>query len=434
MESSSSLTLLNYLTLVSNALRAHRELQGQWVTAELSDVQVRGGHCYMELIEKNEVGSTMAKIRATIWSSTYLRVRHKFISETGGELRAGLKVRLNGSVNHHSAYGLSFNVADIDPSYTLGGDLERIRREILQKLQTMGIINENKELKMPMVPQRVAVISAPGAAGYGDFMAQLDNNAEGYVFYTHLFPAVMQGEKTASSVLAALERVETMGKLWDCVVIIRGGGATNDMTGFDNFELAQRVCTFPIPVIVGIGHERDRCVLDEIANVRCKTPTAVAEYLLSTMREAWTTVYNTLTSIVREATLRIEGEKRHLAQLGVSIPSAVRQQLEKENLRLANFTKSIPLAAGAITVREKTRLQSYANSLRPATDNAMMRERRKLESLEKLTCVLSPVNTLKRGYSITRVGGKALRDASQAVPGTEIETQLADGKIISKIQ
>lgn len=433
MAEDTTISLYQLATHLGNAIRTNPSLQNVWVTAELSDLQVRGGHCYTDLIEKNELGQTVAKIRAMIWASNYYGLSNKFYAGTGSQLKGGIKVRVRGSVTHHQLYGASFTIADIDPQYTVGGDLERLRREILAALQKHEVINQNKECKLSIAPQRIAIISSPGAAGYGDFMRVLTENPEGFKFYPVLFPSTMQGEKTAPEVIAALGRIATNMELFDCVVIIRGGGATTDMNGFDNFDLAYSICTFPLPVIVGIGHERDRCVLDEIACVRCATPTAVAAFLLDRVREAWRHTSGLINAIIHEATLRVEGEKRHLAQIETTVPATVRQILDRENLRISNYAKAIPLAAGNLTVRERTRLESYRSSLPSLIANVLGRASERLKSYESVLSVLSPDNTLKRGYSITRVDGKAVRSASQLLSGTKIETILSEGIIHSTV-
>lgn len=433
MEEENVISLYQLATQLGNVIRLSPQLQNVWVTAELSDLQVRGGHCYTELVEKNEAGQNVARIRAMIWSSSYHGIASKFYGGTGSQLKGGIKVKVRGSISHHQLYGASFTINDIDPQYTVGGDLERLRREILANLQKSGIINDNKECKLPVAPQRIAVISAPGAAGYGDFMRILTENPEGFRFYPVLFPSTMQGDKAAPEVMKALKSISSHQERFDCVVIIRGGGATMDMNGFDNFQLARDICMFPLPVIVGIGHERDRCVLDEIACVRCATPTAVAGFLLDRVRDAWNRTTGLINAITREATLRVEGEKRHLAQLETAVPATVRQILDRENLRLDNFTKAIPLAAGNLTVRERTRLEACRANLPALVANVISRASERLKSYESLISVLSPVNTLKRGYSITRIAGKAVRSASQLSPGTKIETVLSEGIIHSTV-
>lgn len=424
------ITLLEFATRIKRRVASAPEIANQWVMAELSDVNRRGGHCYLELVQKNEGGSTVAKMRATIWAGNYARIAARFRAGAGRELAGGLKVMLYGSASFHEAFGLSFNVIDIDPAYTMG-DIERIRREIMAQLTKEGVAEVNRSLLFPQAPQRIAVISAPGAAGYGDFCNQLAANAEGLVTYPHLFAAVMQGEKTAPSVLGALDRIEMTVDLWDCVVIIRGGGSTTDLNGFDNLELARRVATFPLPVIVGIGHERDRTVLDELANTRVKTPTAAAELLLFRLREAYARATDLATAAARIAAERLEGCRLQLSQFETLIPAAGRQRVAEARTRLSRIAAAIPAAASARTARERQRLDFFVTSLRDAVAARFERERTRLGHLDEMTKMLSPANTLKRGYSITRIGGKAVRSAAEVPAGAHITTTLCEGSIES---
>lgn len=449
------LTLSQLTQVIGNAVRSTPMLQGAWVMAELSDVRVNGGHCYMELIEKSPTGQTMAKLRANVWASQFRVVQSKFMAATGRQIASGIKVMLYGSASHHPVYGLSFSVTDIDPSYTLG-DMERLRREILEQLQREGVAQLNQTQRMPWAPQRVAVISAAGAAGYGDFVTQLQSNAEGFVFYPFLFPAVMQGERTAASVCAALELIEQTIDLWDCVVIIRGGGATTDLNGFDNYQLAHRVATFPLPVVVGIGHERDRTVLDEIAHTRCKTPTAVAAFLVDSLRQAYMRSAKCVDWIVRQCADRVAGERLRLHNSESMIPAVAQQRLGSARARLGAMASQLPMVAGRRTSAAQARLQSIAAMLPSLSANVtanaarrldevagriemaasatQSRSKAKLERLESLVSALSPDNTLRRGYSVTRVDGHAVTDASQLRPGQTLTTQLHSGTVSSVVQ
>lgn len=410
----------------------------------------------MTLLEKDAAGVTVARMRATIWANTFYRISRKFQSATGQSLANGMKVMLYGGATYHINYGLSFNVGEIDPSYTMG-DLERIRREILAMLQKEGIINANRSLDVSEPPLKVAVISSEKAAGYGDFMAQLAHNPLGVEFHTLLFPAVMQGEKTAASVLAALNLVEATSAIagWDCVAIIRGGGSTTDMTGFDNLELARRVATFPIPVVVGIGHERDRCVLDEIACIRCKTPTAVAAWLIDSVAFQWQRATDLSARIATFAAERLRGEQIRLQSIETMIPGAVEARLNNARLSLQSLRSRLPLITQGATDKERAHLENIKTTLRLASramiereDNSMRnimanvrkaaetcldRERTALDNVEKLINVLNPVATLKRGYSITRAGGKAITGPNDVGPDDVIETQTAAGFFTSKV-
>lgn len=453
-EAPRAMTLSQFTTAIGNAVRMTPALQGAWVVAELSDVRVNGGHCYMELIEKNASGQTVAKLRATIWAQRFQYIRQKFISATGREVMTGMKVMLYGAATHHSLYGLSFSVGDIDPSYTLG-DMERLRREILERLHREGVIGLNRALQMPEAPQRIAVISAEGAAGYGDFINQLAGNAEGFVFYPFLFPAVMQGDRTSGSVRYALELIEQTIDLWDCVAIVRGGGATTDLNGFDDYELARAVATFPLPVVVGIGHERDRTVLDEIAHTRMKTPTAVAAFFTDTLRSSYNKVRTSVDAIMRYSADRLQGEQRRVANIEVMLPAiadsrlkAARAELERDMTRIPMLVSSrLSTASGRLemlgkmvevqsmaqTSRASQRLDDIRTRLDLASANVVKRENARIENLESLIEVLSPDNTLKRGYSITRINGRAVTDASLLKKGDEIVTRLYSGEIKSEV-
>lgn len=429
--SKGAVTLLEFQQMISNTIRMKPELQARWVIAELSDVRVSGGHCYMELVEKDSAGGTRAKMRAMIWSSLFMGLRSKFHAATGSDIRSGLKVMVRGSANHHNVYGLSFVISDIDPSYTMG-DMERLRREILDRLAREGVAGSNRSLGLPPVLQRIAVISAPGAAGYGDFMNQIGLNPDGFVIYPMLFPAVMQGDRTVPSVLDCLDRIEQALDFWDCVVIIRGGGATTDLNGFDNYELARRVATFPIPVVVGIGHERDRTVLDELACVRCKTPTAVAAFIIDRMREYYARVADLVRRVARYDREALKGEHMRLSNLEQTVPSQVKQKVMRERLRIRDLVAGVERGAASRVRREETRLDKDLLRIFSATSGAVRREEMRLEKLDSMVRVLSPENILRRGYSITRIGGKSIRDASVVKPGEVIETRLANGTLLSK--
>lgn len=432
MQSNNAITLSQLQQLVGNTIRMNRQLQGVWVVAELSDVRVAGGHCYMELIEKDSYGNTCAKTRAMIWAGTLMELRAKFYAATGRDIATGMKVMIRGSVNFHNLYGLSFTISDIDPSYTVG-DLERLRREILERLKKEGVLDLNRNLVFPYAPQRVAVISASGAAGYGDFMNQIEHNAEGFRFNTHLFGAVMQGERTSSSVRAALDLVESTIDLWDCVVIIRGGGSTSDLNGFDDYDLAKAVATFPLPVVVGIGHERDRTVLDEIACVRCKTPTAVAAFLIDSLRNVYGEVTENIKKIGRYAVEAMRGETYRLSSLEAMLPSRVKSSLLQGEKHLVELTHAMERAIMRKAQQQNENVSMLRLRVERASKNAIERQLTRLRNIEGMLRVLSPENTLRRGYSITRVNGKAVRTTDSLRCGDVVETTVIGGVFKSEI-
>ncbi len=433
-EGPKAFTLSEFSRFVAVAMSREPQLMGAWVVAEISDMSVRGGHCYMTLIEKDPSGATIARMRANIWANRFAYIRNKFLRATEKELANGMKVMFYGGATYHSNYGLSFNIGEINPSFTMG-DLERLRREILATLQREGIIGQNRSLTFTDPPRKIAIISSASAAGYGDFLNQLQNNSAGVEFNTMLFPAIMQGDRTAQSVLGALDLVEQTSSIvqWDCVVIIRGGGATTDMNGFDDLQLARRVATFPIPVVVGIGHERDRCVLDEIACIRCKTPTAVAAWLSDTAGMAWQRANDLATRISNFAAERLKGEHIRLQSLETMIPALAESQLKNARLKLHSISALIPSAASNALSKARIRVEALTTTLRMATQTRIQLEKTQLENLSKLIDVLSPASTLKRGYTITKIGGKAVTDINMIKPGDQIETQTANGSFSSTV-
>lgn len=405
-----------------------------WIRADLSDVNVRGGHCYLELLEKDErTGATVAKMRGIIWANRFAYLRQKFLQVTGQELRSGMKVMLEVSVNYHEQYGISLIITDIDPSYTLG-DMERLRREILARLKAEGIIDMNKQLPFPTVPQRIAIVSAAGAAGYGDFMNQLHNNAYGLQFYTCLFPAVMQGKETVASVTAALDRINLHLDLFDCVVIIRGGGSTSDLNSFDDYSLASNVAQFPLPVVVGIGHERDVTILDYVACRRVKTPTAAAELLIGCGVEALAHIDELRETIVNTAREYITEAKRQIQYLSGTIPLIAGNIVERNSARLQHIMQIVPLTAQNRIAQGNERLNFLIKSMSQASAQAIVREKMRLTALYDKVQILSPQNTLRRGYSLTTVNGHAVTDASQLAPGDNITTHFANGKVVSTVK
>lgn len=409
-ESATAISLLELNNRVSRALAAAPTLNNVWVVAETSDVRVSGGHCYMELIDKDpDTGGARARARATIWAGRYNAISTRFRAATNMVLGSNIRIMVQCSVTYHPIYGLSLNITNVNPEYTLG-DLMRRRQEMIQRLTREGIIEQNRSLRWPAVPWRVAVISAQGAAGYGDFINQLYSNGRCLRFSTRLFEARMQGDAAPASIIAALAQVAANIERFDCVVIIRGGGATGDLAAFDNYDLAANIALFPIPVVIGIGHERDITLLDYVANTRVKTPTAAAELLIGHVGSALDAVLSLGSEILAAATARINASHRRLEYVAGQLPALARSVLQRAAMRV-----------GPQVVTQLT--QSVDNQLRRRAD--------RLEALAAIIDTLSPEATLRRGFSITRVDGHAVTDASLIAPGTEISTTLATGEIKS---
>ena len=406
------LSLYELNRLVRNVLEDAFD-QSYWIQAELSDVGVnRTGHCYVDFVQKAPKGNAIiARARGTIWANIYALLAPYFEQQTGQRFAAGIKVLVKVEVNYHEAYGFSLNVIDIDPTYTLG-DLARRRQEILRQLEEEGVLTLNKELEMPVLPQRVAVISAATAAGYGDFCNQLFNNPKGFVFYPKLFPAVMQGEQTEKTIISALNVIAEEQEKWDVVVIIRGGGATSDLASFDTYLLAANVAQFPLPIITGIGHERDDTVLDMISHTRVKTPTAAAEFLIDR---------------IDESACKLE----ELAQRMAYLIEFRRVQEERKIDALWNSVEQI--VQRRITQGEHT-IQLLQQRLRMALPMRLERENHKLNLVSQRIQDNSPERLLKRGYSLTLKDGKVVKDASQLKSGDVIETRLGTGNVESTVK
>jgi len=426
------ITLSRFNELITQAINSTPGLQNQWVVAETSDLRVVRGHCYMELVEKNDAGTTVAKLNAVIWSSNYPRLVAKFMAATGAELKTGMKVLVKVSANFHSQFGFKAVINDIDPSYTMG-DMARQRLEILKRLKADGIIDMNKELPITAVPQRIAVISAAGAAGYGDFMNQLANNPYRLKFYTCLFGASMQGAQTVPTVLAALDRINDHLDLFDAVVIIRGGGATSELNSFDNYDLAAAVAQFPLPVIVGIGHDRDETVLDFVAAIRVKTPTAAAEWLINRGTNALAHLDELQETVVTAVRDTVGHAREQLAYYTSMIPAASRRIIDTNSLRLDNFAKAIPLAANNLITAQCTRLDRALERMGEAVEHALQREQQRLQALGDKAALLSPENTLQRGYALVTAGGKCVTAGSQLQPGDHIHVQFAEGSTAATV-
>lgn len=381
-----------------------------WVQAELSDVRTNStGHCYLEFIQKDPRSNNLiAKARGTIWANVFRLLKPYFEEATGQAFASGIKVLVQVTVSFHELYGYSLTVQDIDPTYTLG-DMARRRKEILKQLEEEGVLSLNKELEIPRLPQRIAVISSPTAAGYGDFCHQLQNNPRGFYFYTELFPALMQGDRVEESVLSALDKVNARLTEFDVVVIIRGGGATSDLSGFDTYLLAASCAQFPLPIITGIGHERDDTVLDSVAHTRVKTPTAAAEFLIETMNNA----------------------ADELGLLAARLQESVRSLLSQQQRKLVTYKNRIPSSAYRRISNAKLTLLTAKKDIAQVVTSSLSRQRHRLELLQQRLMDASPEKQLARGYSITLKDGKIVKNAEELQTDDEIVTRLQCGEVTS---
>lgn len=447
-----------------------------WIVAEVSELKEnRSGHCYLELVEKLE-DEIIARSRATIWSYTYRMLKPYFETTTGQLFSHGIKILVQASVEFHPAYGLSLNIKDIDPAYTVG-DMAMQRKEIIDRLMNEGIFEMNRELQLPLVPQKIAVISSKTAAGYQDFMNQLENNPHGFKFYTHLFESYMQGQETTPSIINALERIFQYEEFFDAVAIIRGGGAAADLSCFDNYELAFNITQFPLPVVTGIGHEKDETVIDLVAHTRMKTPTAVAEFFINGVELFYERLLENEAQIVRLTRGIVDENQYKLERIAGKFQQTVNEFLGQRNTVLTRKGNQLQRSVSRYSFNKSNELGSYLFNLRSAvsfwsvnitnklaqkrrllkrvTDDTLIKESNNYNHLKNLIAfegrkkldkekerihlnenamrLLTPANILKRGYTLTFKKGEIVKSAAQLGLNDEIETQFTDGTVKSKI-
>ncbi len=405
------LTLFELNALVRSTLES-RLSQQYWVETEISECRENNGHCYMELIEKDPLRNTpIAKASAKCWRSAWLKIKPRFIEVAGSMPRPGMKLLMRVGAQFHEAYGFSWIISDIDPTYTLG-DMARRRQEILRQLAEEGVIELNRQLPLSPFAQRIAVVSSQTAAGYGDFQDQLQANPYGFQFTMLLFPAVLQGEAVEESVIKSLNDIYGRLEEFDAVAIIRGGGATSDLSGFDSLALAENIANFPLPVITGIGHNRDQTVADIVAHTSVKTPTAAAALLIENLLAT----SNAITDMAQR-----------LRQCTVSVVEAQKQ-------RLQHAVKILPLYVTTLTSRQGSKLENISTRVNSAIRNMLERQSHRIAMLQQRTEALDPEKLLRRGYSITTINGKTVTDSKQLRVGDTVLTRFAEGTASSVVK
>lgn len=431
MDKALSLFELNHLVRQAIDVTLSQEY---WVEAELGEARENNGHLYLELIEKNELGNTpIAKASAKCWRSVWFNLRPKFERLTNMRLHAGLKVKLKVYPQFHEAYGFSWIVSDIDPTFTLG-DMARRRLEIVKILKDEGVYDLNKQLSLPMFAQRIAVVSSETAAGYGDFCNQLNTNQYGFRFSITLFNSIMQGEGVEQSVVAALNEIYDNMDSFDCVVIIRGGGASSDLSGFDSLLLAENIANFPLPIITGIGHERDETVADMVAHLSVKTPTAAAAFLINNLCDVAARLDDAkqrIYSLVKQ-TMQIENQR--VVRLSQLIPAMFSVVSARQNARLDNCSQRMAAAARNLVNRKMNGIELIESKLPLTLRGILQKELHKVDVLAQRISSLDPQVLLERGYSITTMNGKAVTDGKMLQRGDVIKTRFAKGSVESVVE
>jgi exodeoxyribonuclease VII large subunit len=453
--SSEPLSLLQFNSLIKSSIT--NSLPDTYpVVAEIAQLKVNySGHCYLELIEKNKkTDKIAAQAKAVIWGSTYRMLKPYFETSTGHSFTEGLKVLLHVKAEFHEIYGLSLVVYDIDPEFTVG-DLTLKRNEIINKLKSDGIFDMNKELEFPLVPQRIAVISSETAAGYGDFTNQINDNSYNYVFHIQLFPAFMQGEKTEESVINALDQIYNQIEDFDTVAIIRGGGSQTDLSWFDNYAIASHVAQFPIPVITGIGHEQDDSITDMVAHIRLKTPTAVAEFLIQQVANFENTLDDIQSQMISTVTDLISYNSQALENLCKSFPMLIKERvfnnyqllngllyksnmlitktINKHNEHLNNTTFQMQIASTHFFKSQSKQIRGYYESIGKRSKLNFSNNLNLLTQYQKTISLIDPSNILKKGYSITLINNKPLKNTDNLNEGDVFETLLHKGKFKGKV-
>ena len=447
-----------------------------WIIAEIGELKVNyAGHCYIDLVEKDENSNEiLARSKATIWSWQFRFIKPYFETTTGQTLSSGIKVLISASVEFHEVYGISLNIKDIDPSYTLG-DMARKRQEVIMRLVDEGVMEMNKELELSEIPSRVAIISSATAAGYEDFMNQLHQNDRSYVFNTKLFPAVMQGNDAEKSIIAALDEIYQHENEFDVVIIIRGGGAQMDLSCFDNYNLAYYITQFPLPILTGIGHDKDESVCDMVAHTKLKTPTAVANFLIDLFDEAADTINELKTTLTNKITEILENEKQRLKQAVKLFKPLIKSKLERTTMQLEHLTQSVIPAVNYLIEYQQNKLIKLSSEMKSSTFASLKHNENKLnqrfsslsffiklkteretlnisekkhllkrlaiqnlqneyqriEWFEKNAQLIDPKNILKRGFSITLKNGKAVKSVTQVEKGDLLVNVFYEGKIES---
>lgn len=404
-----------------------------WVVAEISEIRCNAkGHCYLELAEREDE-ETIAQIRANIWARTFRSIAFTFEKATGESLKQGMKVLLQVSVTFHELYGLSLNIKDIDPTYSLG-EMARKKREVIERLTKEGLINLNKQIPLPLVPQRIAVISSSTAAGYGDFVNHLDDNPYGYKIFHTLHQAFMQGQEAGASIISALKEINKNIKRYDAVVIIRGGGSQIDLSCFDSYGLAAEVAKCSLPVISGIGHERDDTVVDTVAHTKLKTPTAVAEFLLSNMARFEERLIEAQTILTHRVKELIGNEDHRLQYLAQHFKHMVKDRFTGEMKRIEISLHKLILGTTQIIDSQNNMLKLNMSRIAGGLNILLQQQENRVTHCGQAIRLLDPVNVLQRGYSITYLNEKAIRDSADVQQGDIIRTRIYKGSIKSKVE
>ncbi len=410
MDNKTVFTLLEVSRSIQKTI-AERYKSLYWIKAEMNKLNhySHSGHCYPELLEKKE-GKVVAEMRSILWKMDYERINRQFMEVLGEPLREGITMLFQAGISYDPLYGFSLKIVDIDPTFVLG-ELEKEKRESIKKLTEEGIFDSNKRLPFPLIPKRLAIISVETSKGLSDFFKIINGNPWGYKIECTLFPALLQGDKSISSIIKQLEVIANKLEDFDAVAIIRGGGGDVGLSSYNNYFLSKAIAIFPIPVLTGIGHSTNETVSEMVAYKNAITPSELADFLLQKFHNFAIPVDNALERMLR----------------------AVRRSFEEENLKLKHIVSSISWNSKTLLLKDKAELNGLQAHLIRFSRQSIKENQAQLQHLERMLGIVNPIHILKRGFSIVRMDGKSVHKLDQVEIGSELEIQLEDGKIISKV-
>ncbi len=428
-----------------------------WLRAEMSDFRSSAnGHAYLELLEREEQGRQIkAKVRASIWSSVYPNILQKFRANGIEQLSSGMSILAHVQVSFHEQYGLNLIIWDIDPSYSLGA-IARLRLETIEKLRKNGLLELNKSFVLPMPLQRLAIISSATAAGYGDFMKHLKSRSQHLYCSTALFSASMQGEQTTESISQALDKIYQNLELFDAVLVIRGGGAVSELRAFDDYRLCELCANFPLPILTGIGHERDQSVLDMVAHTSLKTPTAVADFILQSQEREFLKVEYLKERLIRAYSTLSVNRMHELKLIQKGLPNMARNKIKEyyyielrrrnklsriAQYKLQHYKQYIlqiqhrlPILSKAMLEQHRHSLSYHKQRLKAPIQNHLRRLRTQIEHLDQSIRLSKPEEILKRGFAIIRHEGKIKTKVATLKQGDKLSIQLNKSYIEAEVR
>ncbi|WP_313367377.1 exodeoxyribonuclease VII large subunit [Sphingobacterium mizutaii] len=410
MDNKTVFTLLEVSRSIQKTI-AERYKSLYWIKAEMNKLNhySHSGHCYPELLEKKE-GKVVAEMRSILWKMDYQRINRQFLEVLGEPLREGITMLFQAGISYDPLYGFSLKIVDIDPTFVLG-ELEKEKRESIKKLTEEGVFDANKRLPFPLIPKRLAIISVETSKGLSDFFKIINGNPWGYKIECTLFPALLQGDKSISSIIKQLEVIANKLEDFDAVAIIRGGGGDVGLSSYNNYFLSKAIAIFPIPVLTGIGHSTNETVSEMVAYKNAITPSELADFLLQKFHNFAIPVDNALERMLR----------------------AVRRNFEEENLKLKHIVSSISWNSKTLLLKDKSELSGLQTHLIRFSRQNIKENQAQLQHLERMLGIVNPIHILKRGFSIVRIDGKSVHKLDQVEIGAELEIQLEDGKVISKV-